>query len=75
VALTDKEAQLLHSLAESKGQVVSKEHLLKTIWGFEEALDTHTLETHIYRLRGKFRDLTGDESMIAATEGGYKLEL
>lgn len=72
--LTDKEIALLQHLAEAKGQVAAKEVLLKNIWGFDDAVDTHTLETHIYRLRGKFRELSGDDSIIAATEGGYRLK-
>ncbi len=73
VALTDTEVKLLQSLIEMKGQVAHKDRLLKNVWGFDEALDTHTLETHIYRLRGKLRELDEDNEMIAATEGGYML--
>lgn len=72
IDLTDKEMQLLQCLAESTGDSVSKEQLLKTVWGFDSPLETHTLETHIYRLRGKLREL-GEEDMIAAVEGGYRL--
>ena len=75
VLLTDKEVALLQNLARGKGQVASKEQLLKDVWGFDETIDTHTLETHIYRLRGKFRELSDDDEIIAATDGGYKLEL
>lgn len=71
VDLTDKEAQLVQCL--SKG-TIARDQLLKTVWGIESALDTHTLETHIYRLRGKCRELNGDE-LIEATEGGYRLKL
>jgi len=70
VALTDKEAQLLQNLAEGKG---GREQLLKNVWGMEPSLDTHTLETHIYRLRGKFREL-GEDEMVMAEGGGYKLK-
>jgi DNA-binding response OmpR family regulator len=69
--LTDKEIDILQLLAGSAGDVVEKEYLLKTVWGFDSALDTHTLETHIYRLRNKFRELA-DVEVIAASEGGYK---
>jgi hypothetical protein len=73
-ALTDKEAQLLQSLAEAGRKGVSREQLLKRVWGMEAGIDTHTLETHIYRLRGKFRELSDDDSMIIATLGGYGLK-
>lgn len=69
--VTDKEAQLLQVLAETKGGV-AKEKLLKEVWGIEAELNTHTLETHVYRLRAKFRELMGEE-MIAAINGGYGL--
>jgi hypothetical protein len=75
VNLTDKEVQLLQCLAGAGGAGASREHLLKQVWGMESSLDTHTLETHIYRLRNKFRDLSGDDSMIAAMNGGYVLKL
>lgn len=74
VDLTDKEAQLLSLLLEVGKEGIGKEALLKSIWGFENELNTHTLETHIYRLRAKLKDLSGAE-MIAAADGGYRLEL
>lgn len=73
--VTDKEAALLLALYEAKGQPVAKDALLKGIWGIEAALDTHTLETHIYRLRGKIRDISGSDTIIEASEGGYRLAL
>jgi len=74
VDLTDKEVQLLECLAETKSESVSKKQLLKQVWGIAALLDTHTLETHIYRLRGKLRELAGEE-LIAANEGGYRLAM
>lgn len=73
VLLTDKEINILQCLVLEGGKAVSKERLLKTVWGIDSALDTHTLETHIYRLRGKFRELAGDDGMVAASDGGYAL--
>lgn len=69
VTLTDKEAQLLAALARASGQV-ARENLLKTVWGVETELESHTLETHVYRLRAKLRDI-GLKDAIAAVEGGY----
>lgn len=71
-SLTDKETQLLQCLAVAGNKGVAKEQLLKDVWGFEAELNTHTLETHIYRLRGKLRELAGEE-MIEAMESGYRL--
>lgn len=70
--LTDKESQLLYIIAQAGNPGVSRELLLKEVWGIDSALDTHTLETHIYRLRKKLRDIFAVE-MIKAFEGGYRL--
>jgi hypothetical protein len=71
-SLTDKEMHLLQNIAGAGKQGIAKEDLLKRVWGFEEDLNTHTLETHIYRLRGKFKELSGDD-VIEAAEGKYKI--
>ena len=70
--LTDKESQLLQALLQAPQMTLSREALLKNIWGIEAGLNTHTLETHIYRLRAKFKELSGSE-MIAATDKGYTM--
>jgi hypothetical protein len=70
--LTDKEMQLLQHIAGAGRRGITREDLLKRVWGFEEDLNTHTLETHIYRLRGKFKEISGKE-IIEAVEGKYKL--
>ena len=70
--VTDKEMRLLQALAAAGEAGLAKEELLRQVWGFGEALDTHTLETHIYRLRGKFRELA-DDDVIIAIDGGYRL--
>lgn len=75
VVLTDKETQIIQCLGEVVGRVVTKESLLKTVWGIDSELDTHTLETHIYRLRNKIRELSGQEALISATPGGYAIVL
>lgn len=70
--LTDKEAHLLFALAAAGGTPVAKEALLKKIWGQDAGLESHTLETHIYRLRAKLKAL-GMKDAVAATPGGYAL--
>lgn len=72
VQLTDKESQLLQIIVQSGDTGISRESLLKDVWGIDSALDTHTLETHIYRLRKKLRD-SFDAEIIKAFEGGYRL--
>lgn len=72
--LTDKEVQLLQCMNEAGKHGIGREELLKQVWGFEGDVNTHTLETHIYRLRGKLRELSGSDGLIEASEGGYRLE-
>lgn len=72
VRLTDKEAAILAFLA-GNGGTVSRETLLAKVWGYSAAVTTHTLETHIYRLRRKLeRDPTRAEILVTE-EGGYRL--
>jgi hypothetical protein len=74
VDITDKEMQLLKALAASPAEGISREQLLKDIWGFGDAIDTHTLETHIYRLRSKMKELSGHDDLIEAVNGGYRMK-
>lgn len=73
VALTEKESGLLLALAQAKGEVVARAALLESVWGYGEDVSTHTLETHIYRLRAKLKDAGVTEDRIAATPEGYGL--
>jgi DNA-binding response OmpR family regulator len=63
---------ILKYLRDNKGSVISREQLLHEIWGYNPSINTHTLETHIYRLRQKIeRDI--DEKIILTVQGGYRL--
>lgn len=68
VELTEKEQALLQFLV-ARGEA-GRNEILKEIWGLAPDIDTHTLETHIYRLRQKWRELS-DHDPIAATDKGY----
>ena len=70
IKLTDKEAALLNYL-HNRQTPVDKETLLREIWGYGEGISTHTLETHVYRLRQKL-EATG-LSFSAETGDGYRL--
>lgn len=72
--LTDKESSLVAAIMAAGSQGIEKDLLLKEIWGFEADLNTHTLETHIYRLRAKLKDVSGSE-MIIAVGGRYKFDI
>lgn len=69
--LTDKELAILLLLAQSD-EALSREELLRVVWGYDADLETHTLETHIYRLRRKLAELGGDGDIIT-TPAGYQL--
>jgi hypothetical protein len=73
ITLTELEDNLLYYLVKKRGEAVPREELFRKVWGFHAELDTHTLETHIYRLRGKIGEAGGDPALIATTEGGYRL--
>lgn len=73
VSLTEKESALLHQLAKAAGQKISREALLEAVWGVGSEVDTHTLETHIYRLRSKLEALTPSPGDIITESGSYSL--
>lgn len=72
VSLTEKEAALLQQLLQTAPAETSRETLLAGVWAYEKDVDTHTLETHIYRLRQKLGDGPFD---LVTTEQGYKVVL
>ena len=72
IELTEKEVSLLDMMAHSE-ESVSREHLLSQIWGYQKGIDTHTLETHIYRLRQKLEEKLGYD-LIVTKENGYSIE-
>jgi len=71
ITLTDTEARLLACLFDAQGAEVQREDLLQRVWGYRPGLDTHTLETHIYRLRKKIEADPGDPRIIVTTGDGY----
>ena len=73
VRLTEKEVALLLLLAEAKGGFVSREQLLDDIWQYAQDVETHTLETHIYRLRQKIEDDPADPRILKTSDAGYYL--
>jgi hypothetical protein len=73
VTLTEKEALLLATLAEHHPRAATRETLLHHVWGLNATIDTHTLETHIYRLRSKLEGLVPPVPDIVTVEGAYKL--
>src|SRR5476649_2446895 len=73
VRLTEKETAILRYLYRAGQQPVSRETLLQEVWGYNSGVTTHTLETHIYRLRQKVEKDAAVPSILVTEAGGYKL--
>ena len=73
VRLTEKETAILRYLYRAGQKPVSRETLLQEVWGYNSGVTTHTLETHIYRLRQKVEQDAGNPAILVTEAGGYKL--
>ncbi|MDF2095664.1 response regulator transcription factor [Aquibaculum arenosum] len=71
--LTEKESQILRYLYRAGERAVSRETLLGEVWGYNAAVTTHTLETHIYRLRQKMEENPSAATLLLTEGGGYRL--
>ena len=73
IRLTEKETNILKYLYRANDAVVARDELLHEVWGYNAGVTTHTLETHIYRLRQKI-EINPQQARILVTEpGGYRL--
>ena len=72
IILTEKEIQLLELFLNNK-KPISKNKILSSVWNYSSDADTHTVETHIYRLRKKINDKFSDDNFIVNTKDGYSL--
>ena len=72
IILTEKEIQLLEIFLTNKDPI-SKNKILSLVWHYSSDADTHTVETHIYRLRKKIKDKFSDENFIINNKEGYCL--
>ena len=73
VRLTEKETAIIKFLLRAGDQVISREILLHDVWGYNAGVTTHTLETHIYRLRQKIERDPSHAEILVTEGGGYKL--
>lgn len=71
--LTEKERDILVALHAAAGTVVERGALLRAVWGYVAEVETHTLETHIYRLRQKIEDDPARPVLLVTEESGYRL--
>jgi len=73
VRLTEKETSILNFLYHTGNQTVSRNTLLVEVWGYDSGVTTHTLETHVYRLRQKIELNPSDAEILVTEAGGYRL--
>ena len=72
LSLTEKEAMII-SFLKNADNAVSINELQKNVWGYKSKLETHTVETHVYRLRKKISKTFDDNNFIQSLKSGYKL--
>jgi DNA-binding response OmpR family regulator len=73
--LTEREAAILKFLYRAGGKPVARQILLNEVWGYNSNVTTHTLETHIYRLRQKIEPNPSETRILVTESAGYRLEL
>jgi DNA-binding response OmpR family regulator len=74
IRLTEKEAAILKFLYRAGARPVPRQVLLNEVWGYNAAVTTHTLETHIYRLRQKIEPDPSQSRLLITEGGGYRLD-
>src|SRR5216683_390960 len=74
IRLTDKEASILKYLFRAGDRPVARDVLLNEVWGYNAGVTTHTLETHIYRLRQKIEKDPASAVILITDRGGYRLQ-
>ncbi|MFN3512432.1 MAG: response regulator transcription factor [Phenylobacterium sp.] len=73
IRLTEKETNILKYLYRAGEKAVSREELLAEVWGYNAGVTTHTLETHVYRLRQKIEPDPSNARLLITEAGGYRL--
>ncbi len=73
ISLTEKEVEILLFLHTNKGSAVTRTELLQAVWNYSKDVQTHTIETHIYRLRQKIEQDPANPQIIITKEDGYSV--
>ena len=73
IRLTEKEAAILKYLLRAGSAVIGRDELLNEVWGYNSGVTTHTLETHVYRLRQKLERDPSNAEILVTEPGGYRL--
>jgi DNA-binding response OmpR family regulator len=74
IRLTEKETSILKYLYRAGGKAVPRDELLSEVWGYNAGVTTHTLETHVYRLRQKIEPDPASAKLLLTEAGGYRLK-
>jgi DNA-binding response OmpR family regulator len=74
IRLTEKETAILKYLFRVGDETVPREKLLDEVWGYNAGVTTHTLETHVYRLRQKIEADPSNARLLITEPGGYRLK-
>jgi len=75
IKLTEKEVAIIKYLYKSQDRIVTKNDLLQDVWGYAPDVTTHTIETHVYRLRQKVEHDNPEAQLIITLDGGYRLKV
>ena len=73
IRLTEKETAIVKFLYLASNSVVSRDLLLDEVWGYNAGVTTHTLETHVYRLRQKIEDDPSNAIILVTEPSGYRI--
>jgi DNA-binding response OmpR family regulator len=73
IRLTDKETAIIKYLYRADQKVVRRDILFEEVWGYNAPVTTHTLETHVYRLRQKIENDPSNANLLVTEDGGYRL--
>ena len=73
IKLTEKETEMLRYLFRVGGTIIGRDVLLNEVWGYNSGVTTHTLETHVYRLRQKIERDPSNAEILVTEPGGYRL--
>jgi DNA-binding response OmpR family regulator len=75
IRLTEKETAILKFLCRAGNKPTDRDVLLNEVWGYNTGVTTHTLETHIYRLRQKIEENPSEAQILVTEQSGYRLIL
>ena len=73
IQLTDREADIMATLMDAQREGCTRTYLLHNVWGYHPDIETHTLETHIYRMRQKIETDPENPQFLVTTNNGYRL--